>query len=346
VVSTQLVLIALAVELGALAIALALLTGHGAWLIARGHRLAPHLSAARAGIVAGLVERPDEELPVELLDGLPVAAQLRVLGDAGRGITGAQRDRLHELARRAGILDRARRLCGSRRWKRRLRGARIYTLLGGGEEDMPRLLVDRRADVRAEAAGWAAEHPEPGIVARLLELLGDEATLCRFTVKDSLLRIGPAAVEPLAAYLEAASGARAAAGLEVAAALRDPRLLDAALRLFGDEDPLARRRAAELLGALGGERAAATLTAGLLDPVAGVRAAAARGLGQGHHWMAAGELAAALRDSNWEVRRAAGTALRGLGAPGELLLRRVLQDDDRFAGDMARLMLELPPSAA
>jgi len=346
VVSTHLVLIVLAVEALALALALALLAGHGGWLAARERRLAPRRSTARQGIVAALVERPHDELPTALLQRLPSTERLQVLGDVGPSVAGAQRVALCDLAYRAGVLDRAGRLCGSRRWKRRLRGARIYTLLGGGENAVPRLFDDRYATVRAEAAAWGAEHPEGETVARLLAMLGDEATLCRFTVKDSLLRLGPAVVEPLARYLATASGARAAAGLQVAAALRDPRLLDAAVRLSRDELAVTRRYATDLLGALGGPRALALLRAGLQDPAAEVRAAAARALGDGRHWTAAGDLVAALRDRSWEVRRAAGLALHGLGATGELLLRRMVTDEDRYASDMARLMLDLPATPA
>jgi HEAT repeat protein len=176
----------------------------------------------------------------------------------------------------------------------------------------------------------------------LIALLGDEATVCRFTVKDSLLRLGPAASELLREFLATASGAAAAAGLEVAAALRDPRLLEPAFRLLDADDPTVRCRAIDAIGALGGERAAYALIARLDDPAAEVRAAAARALGHGRHWIAGAKLAGALRDRSWEVRRQAGLALRRLGAPGELLLRRMLADEDRFAGHMARLMLDLP----
>lgn len=345
-ISTQLVLIVIAGEAVALAVGLGLLVGHGVWFSTRQHWLEPRLSAARAGIVAGLVRRPSEALPVALLDGLPFAARLGLLGDLQPSVAGAQRDGLRELAHGAGILDRAGRWCRSRRWKRRLRGARIYTLLGGGEEDMPRLFDDRRPRVRAEAAAWAAEHPQREVVNRLIGLLSDETTLCRFTVKDSLLRLGQATVEPLAAFLATASGAPAAAGLEVAAALSDPRLLDAGFRLLHDEGHSTRCRAVDLLGALGGEDAVEAITASLGDSAAQVRASAARALGQGQHWTAAAPLAAALRDPSWEVRSAAGLALRQLGAPGELLLQRMLADDDRFAGDMARLILSRPASPA
>ena len=76
-----------------------------------------------------------------------------------------------------------------------------------------------------------------------------------------------------------------------------------------------------------------------------VRAAAAQALGKLRHWPAAAALAALLRDRAWEVRRAAGFALRALGAPGLLFLRRSLQDTDRYAADMARHVLGLPDPA-
>lgn len=341
-VSTQVVVLVLVVEAVALMVGLALLAGHGGWWALRERRLAPRVLAARAEIIAQLIDRPGEELPLALLDGLPVSERLRVLGEVEHSVGGAQRAAVGDLARRAGMLERAGRLCRSRRWRSRLRGARIHTLLGGGEEEVPRLFDDRHAAVRAEAATWAAAHPRPDIVARLLELLGDEATLCRFTVKDSLLRLGPAAVDPLARFLASASGERATAGLEVAATLSDPRLLDAAFRLLHAEDAQTRRRATDVLGAIGGERAAAAVAAALDDRAPEVRAAAAQAIGTGQNWSVAPQLAAAMRDSSWDVRRAAGLALRELGAPGELLLRRILLDEDRFAGDMARLMLETP----
>jgi len=50
----------------------------------------------------------------------------------------------------------------------------------------------------------------------------------------------------------------------------------------------------------------------------------------------------ALCDPTWEVRRAAGLALHDVGAPGHLMLRRTLASEDRFAADMAELVLALP----
>ena len=64
-----------------------------------------------------------------------------------------------------------------------------------------------------------------------------------------------------------------------------------------------------------------------------------------HYWQAGTLLAERLRDERWRVRREAGLALRALGAPGTLFLRRALKGDDRFAADMAQQVLDLPEAA-
>jgi HEAT repeat protein len=77
------------------------------------------------------------------------------------------------------------------------------------------------------------------------------------------------------------------------------------------------------------------------DPVPQVRAAAAQSLGKLGYWPAAAHIAPLLRDPSWVVRLEAGQALRTLGAPGILFLRRFLADDDKFAADMARQVLDV-----
>jgi len=83
----------------------------------------------------------------------------------------------------------------------------------------------------------------------------------------------------------------------------------------------------------------------LLDDESHVRAAAAVALGRMRHWQAGSQLAERLRDERWRVRREAGLALRAIGAPGTLLLRRALKGNDRFAADMAQQVLDLPEAA-
>jgi hypothetical protein len=63
------------------------------------------------------------------------------------------------------------------------------------------------------------------------------------------------------------------------------------------------------------------------------------------HWPAAARLAESLKDSTWRVRLDAGLALRALGAPGALFLRRALKGNDPFAADMSQQVLDLPAAA-
>jgi HEAT repeat protein len=76
----------------------------------------------------------------------------------------------------------------------------------------------------------------------------------------------------------------------------------------------ARRRAAEALRACRQDAAVAALVAALEDPVAEVRLAAARSLGDVRDPIAAGALQAATDDADEGVRKAAGAALVALGA--------------------------------
>ena len=195
---------------------------------------------------------------------------------------------------------------------------------------MPRLMRDPHPAVRAQAGEWAGDHPTAELIPSLLGLLTDPAKRCRFTAENSLLRMGGLAVRALVDYLSSHAGVDVEAAMAVAAGLAEPRFAGPALRLCRDPIPETRALAAGLLGQLGGSEAVAVLTELMGDSDSAVRAAAAR----------------ALRDRAWDVRREAGRALRALGSPGILLLRRYLSDEDAFASDMARQVLDIPESAA
>lgn len=219
---------------------------------------------------------------------------------------------------------------------------RPLSLLRRGAAVVPVLFADPRPEVRTEAAAWAAEWPLRAVIERLRDMLGDPRNLCRFTVKDSLLRLGLAAVEPLARRLGRLDGLALREAMAVAAGLADARLLAPVLPLCGHPDADVRALAASIVGAIGREGATRRLEALLDDPEPAPRAASARALGHLGHWPAATRMALLLRDPAWDVRSAAAVALRGLGAAGTLLLRRTLDDGDPFARDMARRTLDLP----
>ena len=207
---------------------------------------------------------------------------------------------------------------------------------------MPPLLGDPRPEVRAQAAEWAAGHPAPELVAALTGMLGDPRGLARFTVMDSLIRLGAHAVEPLCRTIADATGVTAVSALRVGTMIGDPRLAGPARARLDDADPAVRAWAVRLAGSVGGDENAAAVEERLSDPAPEVRAAAALALGRLGHWMAAGRLGARLGDPAWEVRRNAALALRSFGSPGELLLNRALRDEDPSARDMARQTLDLP----
>jgi len=133
--------------------------------------------------------------------------------------------------------------------RRRLHAARLLSLIGGGSTAVPRLLKDRHPEVRAQAAEWAGQHPDPAVIEDLLELLSDPWGLCRFSAQDSLERLGRAVEGPLVDHL---AGKRATeAALQVAAGIPGPRLRTPALALVCDPRDGMRAQAATVLAAIG-----------------------------------------------------------------------------------------------
>lgn len=317
------------------------LVGRGGWLSARRRIQGPRLARAARTIAAAEGRAPDGAAVADLAR-LPRTAQIFAFGQLGDNLVGAHKQGLCRIADQIGLIVKAEEWCTARRWGQRLRGARLLTLLEGGDDVVPLLLDDPRPEVRAQAAQWAGAHPEAGSIDRLLTMLGDPETLCRFTVKDALLRVGRPAIEPLLRHLTEVDGDPAAEALELAAGIADSRFLRPALTHCRASHVQTRSRAATLAGAIGGAQATAALTELLSDAAPEVRASSAKALGKLRHWPAAGALAECLRDRDWNVRLAAAVGLRGLGAAGVLVLRRAMTDSDPFARDMARRVLELP----
>lgn len=328
------------------AVGVLLVMGNGAWLHVVGPRRKARLARSRAALNAALQGSPLSDIEVRQMAHLGLDLQVRLFGDVAASLSGDYRRRVVAAAADAGVLATAEASCRSHLWWRRLHGARLFTILGGGEAVMPSLFGDRRLEVRAQAAEWAVEHPTAETVGRLVAMLAAPEAVSRFAAQDALLRIGRPAVAGVVACLEAGRGPALEPAMKVAAGLGDAVALGPALRLAGHGSAGIRARAAEVLGAVGGDAAAGRLTTLLDDPEDEVVVAAARALGRLSHWPAAGRLTSLLHHPAWPVRQHAGLALRSLGPPGTLFLRRSVSDPDQFMGDMAKHVLSLPDSAA
>lgn len=334
------------VEIALLVLAVVVFFAHGVWLFVSQKKFLRDMTAARDSLARLLTRGTINVEEIEALRRIPRDAQVAAFLEASRNLTGIGKERLRFVAREVSLLDRARKLCESRRWTRRLRGARLLARMDVADPLIEKLLADPNPAVRAQAAEWAATQPAPSVISIMLTMLADPATQARFAVQDALLRMGATIADQLACFLEIHSGLPAESGLRVAESLAEPRFLPAALRHAAAEEIAVRTAAANLLGAIGGAESAARLTELLKDPDSLVRAAAAHGLGRMQHWPAAAQLAECLQDPAWRVRRDAGLALRALGAPGALFLRRALKGNDPFAADMSQQVLDLPAAAA
>jgi HEAT repeat protein len=211
--------------------------GHAARAAWREARARPLLERGRQALASIGVNARVDRVDMELLRVLPQRLQVRLFVELLPSMAGTQRQRLAAIAHEIGLVAAAERMCYSRRWWKRLRGVRLLTAVGGGRQVVPDLFHDRHPAVRAEAAEWAGQHPDPQIVARLVKLLETPEAVGSWVLRDSLLRIGTPVIPVLAEYLETHSGAQAEPALEVAAGLAEPRFAAAAERLCGDPEP-------------------------------------------------------------------------------------------------------------
>lgn len=272
---------------------------------------------------------------------LPVPLQVRLYREL---VPLFSRDELHKvkaLLRTADIVAFARELSTSRFWWRRLHGLRILTMFAETVPPDPAWFRDDHLEVRAQAAEWVAASGSTAALPALTSMLSDPIGLCRFTVQDSLQRMGAASVAPLAEFIERAPSAKVTAAIEIAATFNSSALGTAVLRHADAPQPEVRALVADALGSFASEGASESVAKFLHDDSPEVRAAAAKSAGRLRLWPQCKRLAALLRDKDWKVRNAAALALVAIGAPGLVTLRAALKDSDRFAHDIAEQALQI-----
>jgi hypothetical protein len=331
-------------QVGLAVLLLALTFGHSRLVRLRTRRHGPQVQEATEALARLLAADGPVDEAVVATTALPVSVQIEVLSVLARSLRGEQRTQLTRVAEGSGLAAQARDWTRSRRGRIRLRGVRTLLRVGATPEDVHALLADPWPPVRVDAARLVIARPEVASVEGLVGLLADASPAVAFAAKDSLVRCGVAAEPAVAAHLARSDtdAAVRAALLEVAVHVAGPRHLGLTEQHRDDPDPRVRLDVARLAAAVGTREGVAVLMSLLDDEDEQVRAGAAEGLGHVGHWPATPRITALLADPAWGVRHAAGRALRRMGAPGALYLRRALADPDDFARDMARQVLDLP----
>jgi len=294
------------------------------------------LSAVHEGLLATDGSNP--------LRGASRRRHALALSTLGQHVSGSQRGLLRTWAGEVRLDRYARRGTSALRGTRRVASISMLSTLGLGDEMRDRACGDRNHRVRMCAAETDFAPASQNRIDTLIGLTTDRSPRVRFAARDSLARLGGVIAPSLLPYLDSSDPGVAAAALDVARTTPHPVLLPAALQLSSpDRDGAERLLALRLLSLLDAPERVAVLRDALSDDDPRIRAAAADGLRHAKALGCASALSERLRDPAWEVRRAAGRGLLAMGPVGAVLLRAAVRCDDRYAVDMARTMLKLPP---
>lgn len=288
----------------------------------------------------------------------PVVAALRALpGASALGFTGnlarttipwAQRGELAAALRGEPWVQHALRGASSRRWGRRLEAARCLALVGEPSDGalLEALLDDAYPAVAIAAVAALPRVADAQLVGMALDRLVSLPNVVRLYLQGTLreLRtiVGPALASRLLSDAPPRSLARWA---ELAGALEIPAALDCVPRLATHPTVRVRIAVARALRRAPRAETVVVLQRMLLDEDHGVRAVAARSLGELASTVAIPALLAVAHDSSWIVRYRAVLALSQLGEPGRNAVRMLRSDSDRYVAEMATLITGLGDGA-
>jgi HEAT repeat protein len=228
---------------------------------------------------------------------------------------------LRGVAADLGLVEQAERSLRARSWVRRLLAARFLTAVSHRSARVLDLARDPHPAVRAQAALWVAVNDEPPHVEALGDLLADADPRCRFNAKDSLARVGTRATDLVTRLLSSPDPVRRRGALEIAGAVGDAAYLPALRDIATTGQSRQQALATTALGATGDPAATELLGELLANDDVTVRCRAVAALAGMADWRNAAVILPLLDDESRTVRREAGLALLRLGAPGLVLLR-------------------------
>ncbi len=236
---------------------------------------------------------------------------------------------------------------GSRLWWRRLQAARALRVVGS-KEDLSRieaLLRDDAVAVRRAAVCCLRRVQSADLAEAALDMAAREPRVLRDQILETLAHGQGEIVEALITRLQGDEREQLRTALRLAGLLDMPILLPHVLAHVSAPDLEVRIAAARALASYPHASSSAALEALLDDPAWQVRAQAAAALGEIGARETLARLDHALTDSSWWVRLRAALALRRLGRDGLAVLEARHPEDDRYAFEMARYVLELDAAA-
>ncbi|HEY5086645.1 MAG TPA: HEAT repeat domain-containing protein [Gemmatimonadaceae bacterium] len=229
-------------------------------------------------------------------------------------------------------------------WWKRLAAARTLSLIGGQSDraTILQLLSDAHPAVQSAATACLSRYADEELLICVIDGLSSASSAVR-TYQLGVLGgyasiVGPMLLERIRPD---APPHKLYAYIHAAAVLQDAECMARVADLSTHAHPEVRVAVARVLRSRPGDTIHVKLLSMLRDPDWRVRAQAARGLSGINEDRTVRELARALMDSNWWVRFRAGLALAAMGPMGHAALSEALANSDRYARDMAMLVIGL-----
>lgn len=229
-------------------------------------------------------------------------------------------------------------------WWKRLAAARTLSLIASADDrsTILALLSDSHPAVQSAATACLGKYADSELLIRVIDGLSLASPAVR-TYQLGVLSgyasiVGPMLLERIRSD---APPHKLYAYIHAAAELHDAECMARVADLSTHPHPEVRVAVARVLRSKPGDTVHVKLLSMLRDPDWRVRAQAARGLSGIHDDRSVAELARALTDANWWVRFRAGLGLAAMGAPGRAALSDALANSDRYARDMATLVIGL-----
>jgi HEAT repeat protein len=273
-----------------------------------------------------------------VLRGMLLQLALDLRGDESRAIAA--------LYRELGLLDAE--LRALRGWRARRRAAAASNLatlrMPRTQRELIRRLDDPDRSVRIALIRALGEIGDRRALVTLVRRLGERSPTVVRQVEQVLIERGREVVPEIVAYAARTQRLHARrAAVEVLGFLRTPLATDLLLDLVRHPDRELRTRAVKAAAAIGDPRFLEAFHELLADSSWTVRCQAAKGLGALGSASSVPLLRHALADSHWWVRFYAAVALAELGEAGHAALRTAVADPEPTVRDMARYLTERGP---